>query len=137
MEPSEISLTFNNIQGFGGLDINLFPGNTFSNVTTVLANYLNLSPSQIDLAILEPGPTLSVIPRNSQFQNINKIGSAYLYFIKPLPKLNVPLNVPPEIFEQMILKMTFSDVASLCSSSKEMRDRCGDQVWKLLYHRDF
>ena len=47
----------------------------------------------------------------------------------PEKKFNFLLELPPEMFEEFILKMGPKDVANLCASSKAFRERCGDRVW--------
>jgi len=47
------------------------------------------------------------------------------------------LSLPPEIFEEFILRMDAKDVVRLCSTSKALREHCGDRVWQILVHRDF
>lgn len=50
---------------------------------------------------------------------------------------NKLLALPPEIVLHIILQMPARDVMHLCSTSKVMRQFCGDKVWKELVKRDF
>ena len=52
-------------------------------------------------------------------------------------EFNMLLAFPPEMFLEVILQMDGGTVKNLCSSSKVMKKKCGDWIWRDLVRRDF
>lgn len=74
------------------------------------------------------------IPKRQVKQIVEK---NYSLIEEKMKKINYLLELPSEIFINIILNMSAKEIETLCSLSKEMKEQCGQRVWYELLVRDF